>query len=332
MAAATPRIIVVGGGLAGLAAVIKIAEAGGQGRPVFDCAGEALALGVCARRAASTRRRILKGEGDSVLKHFDDTVYGGDFLANQTPVKQMTAQGPAIIDLLDRMGVPLNRNAGRVAGLPPLWRNVVSTHGVCRRDDGGSSFCMRSTSRCGATRPRARSRSMRAGSSSPPCWDRRARPRGICAMDLRSMETRTFPADAVIICTGGNGAIFGQEHELGGVYGFGAVGAVPAGRGVCERRVHPGASDGDSRRGQAAVDVGKRARRRWPRVGCRRTRTTTRTARSIPEGDRWYFLEEWLSEVRATLCLAMWRRAPSSRWCTSMAWASTRQPMGVTWT
>ena len=30
MAAATPRIIVVGGGLAGLAAVIKIAEAGGK--------------------------------------------------------------------------------------------------------------------------------------------------------------------------------------------------------------------------------------------------------------------------------------------------------------
>ena len=35
--------------------------------------------------------------------------------------------------------------------------------------------------------------------------------RGICAMDLRTMEVRTFPADAIIIATGGNGAIFGKS-------------------------------------------------------------------------------------------------------------------------
>src|SRR5207244_9585924 len=35
--------------------------------------------------------------------------------------------------------------------------------------------------------------------------------RGICAMDLRSMEVRTFPADAIIVCTGGIGAIFGKS-------------------------------------------------------------------------------------------------------------------------
>ena len=30
-------------------------------------------------------RDSLKGEGDTTDKHFDDTIYGGDFLANQTP-------------------------------------------------------------------------------------------------------------------------------------------------------------------------------------------------------------------------------------------------------
>src|SRR5689334_12245342 len=35
--------------------------------------------------------------------------------------------------------------------------------------------------------------------------------RGICAMDLKTMEVKTFPADAVIFCTGGNGAIFGRS-------------------------------------------------------------------------------------------------------------------------
>src|ERR1700729_2017966 len=107
MAAATPRIIVVGGGLAGLAAVIKIAEAGGK-VDLFSIVPVKRSHSVCAQGGINAAKD-LKGEGDSVLKHFDDTIYGGDFLANQTPVKNMTAQGPAIIDLLDRMGVPFNR-------------------------------------------------------------------------------------------------------------------------------------------------------------------------------------------------------------------------------
>src|SRR5258707_8504789 len=51
----------------------------------------------------------LNGEGDSAWQHFDDAVYGGDFLANQPPVKAMCDAAPGIIDLLDRMGVPFNR-------------------------------------------------------------------------------------------------------------------------------------------------------------------------------------------------------------------------------
>src|SRR5206468_9061889 len=35
--------------------------------------------------------------------------------------------------------------------------------------------------------------------------------RGVAAMDLRSMQVQTFPAEAVIIATGGIGAIFGRS-------------------------------------------------------------------------------------------------------------------------
>src|SRR5580693_5491610 len=100
--AAVPKIIVVGGGLAGLAAVIKIAEAGGK-VDLFSIVPVKRSHSVCAQGGINAAKN-LKGEGDDVFKHFDDTIYGGDFLANQTPVKAMTAQGPAIIDLLDRMG------------------------------------------------------------------------------------------------------------------------------------------------------------------------------------------------------------------------------------
>src|SRR5512142_1649379 len=105
--AANPKIIVVGGGLAGLSAAIKIAEMGGHVE-LFSTVPVKRSHSVCAQGGINSAKN-LKGEGDSTWAHFDDTVYGGDFLANQTPVKQMCEQGPAIIDLLDRMGVPFNR-------------------------------------------------------------------------------------------------------------------------------------------------------------------------------------------------------------------------------
>ena len=104
---AAPKIIVVGGGLAGLAAVIKIAEMGGE-VDLFSIVPVKRSHSVCAQGGINAAKN-LKGEGDSTCKHFDDTIYGGDFLANQPPVKAMCEAAPGIIDLLDRMGVPFNR-------------------------------------------------------------------------------------------------------------------------------------------------------------------------------------------------------------------------------
>src|SRR5712672_1030940 len=102
-----PKIIVVGGGLAGLAAVIKIAEMGGE-VDLFSIVPVKRSHSVCAQGGINAAKN-LKGEGDSTYKHFDDTIYGGDFLANQPPVKAMCEAAPGIIDLLDRMGVTFNR-------------------------------------------------------------------------------------------------------------------------------------------------------------------------------------------------------------------------------
>ena len=104
---ARPRFIVVGGGLAGLMTTIRIAEAG---FPVdlFSLVPVKRSHSVCAQGGINAAVN-WKGEGDSPWRHFDDTIYGGDFLANQAPVKAMCEAGPAIIFLLDRMGVPFNR-------------------------------------------------------------------------------------------------------------------------------------------------------------------------------------------------------------------------------
>src|SRR5665213_2357260 len=90
MAAASPRIIVVGGGLAGLSAVIKIAEAGGK-VDLFSIVPVKRSHSVCAQGGINSAKN-LKGEGDTTWKHFDDTAYSGDFLSDQTPIKQMCVQ------------------------------------------------------------------------------------------------------------------------------------------------------------------------------------------------------------------------------------------------
>src|SRR3981189_3815426 len=76
-----PKIIVVGGGLAGLMATIRVAEAG---IPVelFSIVAVKRSHSVCAQGGINAAKN-QKGEGDTVDKHFDDTIYGGDFLANQ---------------------------------------------------------------------------------------------------------------------------------------------------------------------------------------------------------------------------------------------------------
>jgi succinate dehydrogenase / fumarate reductase flavoprotein subunit len=286
--AASPRIIVVGGGLAGLSAVIKIAEAGGT-VDLFSIVPVKRSHSVCAQGGINAAKD-LKGEGDTVLKHFDDTVYGGDFLANQTPVKNMTAQGPAIIDLLDRMGVPFNRTpeglldfrrfggtlyqrtafAGATTGQQLLY---ALDEQVRRHEDEGKVTKYEGWEFLSAV------------------LDDNGVCRGICAMDLRTMETRTFPADAIIICTGGNGAIFGKSTNSVVCTGSAQSALYQQGAFYANGefiQVHPTAIPGEDK----LRLMSESARGEGGRVWVPKDRSDKRAAQSIPEGDRWYFLEE----------------------------------------
>src|SRR5262249_30226264 len=103
------KIAIVGGGLAGLAAAMKIAEAG-HNVDLFSVVPVKRSHSVCAQGGINGAVNT-KGEGDSTWVHFDDTIYGGDFLANQPPAKAMCDMAPAIIYLFDRMGVPFSRTS-----------------------------------------------------------------------------------------------------------------------------------------------------------------------------------------------------------------------------
>ncbi len=102
------RVVVVGGGLAGLAATMKMAE---MGIPVdlVSLVPVRRSHSVCAQGGINAANDITRQLGDSEWKHFDDTVYGGDFLNEQPPVKEMCYWAPRVVNLLDRIGVMFNR-------------------------------------------------------------------------------------------------------------------------------------------------------------------------------------------------------------------------------
>src|SRR5258706_13958930 len=101
------KVIVVGGGLAGLMTTVKIAETGGE-VDLFSIVPVKRSHSVCAQGGINGAVNT-KGEGDSPAIHFDDTVDGGGFLANQPPPKEMCEAAPGLTYLLARMGVRFNR-------------------------------------------------------------------------------------------------------------------------------------------------------------------------------------------------------------------------------
>ena len=87
---------------AGMAGAMKRAELGLDGARVSRVPGMR-AHSVCAQGGINSVNATSRALGDSEWLHLDDTVYGGDFLNHQPPVKEMADWGPKVIDLLDRL-------------------------------------------------------------------------------------------------------------------------------------------------------------------------------------------------------------------------------------
>ncbi len=284
-----PKIIVVGGGLAGLAAVIKIAEMGGH-VDLFSIVPVKRSHSVCAQGGINAAKN-LKGEGDSTWQHFDDTVYGGDFLANQPPVKAMCEAAPSIIDLLDRMGVPFNRTP---EGLLDFRRFGGTLH-------HRTAFAGATTGQqlLYALDEQVRRYESEGKVTKFESWeflsavlDSQRVCRGICAMDLRSMEVRTFPADAIIMATGGIGAIFGKSTNSVVCTGSAQSALYQQGCYYANGefiQVHPTSIPGEDK----LRLMSESARGEGGRVWVPKQPGDKRDPKSIPESERWYFLEDW---------------------------------------
>ncbi|MBO8172393.1 MAG: succinate dehydrogenase flavoprotein subunit [Bacillaceae bacterium] len=270
------KVIVVGGGLAGLMATIKIAE---SGVPVdlFSLVPVKRSHSVCAQGGINGAVNT-KGEGDSPYEHFDDTVYGGDFLANQPPVKAMCDAAPSIIYMLDRMGVMFNRTP---EGLIDFRRFGGTKH--------------HRTAYAGATTgqqllyaldEQVRRHEVNGLVNKYEHWeflsivqDDDGVCRGIVAQNLRNMEMKTFRADAVILATGGPGIIFGKSTNS--VINTGTAASAVYQQGAYYAngefiQIHPTAIPGDDKLRLMSESARGEGGRVW----------------TYKDGKPWYFLEE----------------------------------------
>ncbi len=287
--AAASRIIVVGGGLAGLAATIKIAEAGGN-VDLFSVVPVKRSHSVCAQGGINAAKN-MKGEGDTTWQHFDDTIYGGDFLANQPPVKAMCEAAPAIIDLLDRMGVTFNRTPEGLLDFRRFGGTLYHRTAFAGATTGQQLLY--------ALDEQVRRYESEGRVTKYEHWeflsavlDGSRACRGICAMDLRSMEVRTFPGDALVVATGGIGAIFGKSTNS--VVCTGSAQSALYQQGCCYAngefiQVHPTSIPGEDK----LRLMSESARGEGGRVWVPKTKGDKRDWKSIPESERFYFLEEW---------------------------------------
>src|SRR5450631_1966873 len=286
---AAPKIIVVGGGLAGLAAVIKIAEMGGE-VDLFSIVPVKRSHSVCAQGGINAAKN-LKGEGDSTYKHFDDTIYGGDFLANQPPVKAMCDAAPGIIDLLDRMGVPFNRTPEGLLDFRRFGGTLYNRTAFAGATTG-QQLLYALDEQVRRYEAEGKVKKYEGWEFLSAVLDSKGQARGITALDLRSMELRSFAADAIILATGGIGAIFGKSTNSVVCTGSAQSAIFQQGAYYANGefiQVHPTSIAGEDK----LRLMSESARGEGGRVWVPRTPGDKRPIKQIPEAERFYFLEEW---------------------------------------
>ncbi len=283
------RVVVVGGGLAGLSATMKLCE---LGIPVdlISLTPVKRSHSVCAQGGINSCNDQTRQLGDSEWKHFDDTVYGGDFLQHQPPVKEMAYWAPKIIDLMDRLGVTFNRT----------YEGFLD-----RRRFGGTLF--KRTAFAGATTGQqllyALDEQVRRWETEGmvrkfefwdflgPVLDDDGHCVGAVAQDLVTMEIQSFPAAATIVASGGCGLIFGRSTMSVFCNGSAVSRCFQAGAKYGNPefiQVHPTAIPGSDK----LRLMSESARGEGGRVWVPRRPQDSRPPKEIPESERYYFLEE----------------------------------------
>jgi succinate dehydrogenase / fumarate reductase flavoprotein subunit len=284
-------IAVVGTGLAGASAAATL---GGMGYTV-----EAFCFQDSARRAHSiaaqggiNATKDYSNDGDSINRLFVDTMKGGDFRAREANVWRLAELSTSIIDQAVAQGVPFNREYGGLLATRSFGGVLVERTFYCRGQTGqqlllGAYSSLMRQVHSGRVLMHARHELLDI-----VICDGRAR--GLIARDLVTGETKAYPADAVVLATGGYSNVFFLSTNAVGCNVTAAWRAYRRGAGFanpCYTQIHPTCIPQTSEH-QSKLTLMSESLRNDGRVWVPRKPDETREPNDIPEADRYYFLEE----------------------------------------
>jgi succinate dehydrogenase / fumarate reductase flavoprotein subunit len=283
-------VIVVGGGLGGLMASLRIAASGHRVQ-LFSLFEVMRSHSVCAQGGINA---VLdaKGERDSIDQHIHDTIKGGSYLANQPPVKSLCEEAPGLIRTFERMGVAFSRTPEGT--LDQRLFGGVRNRRTCFAGASTGQQLLYSLDQ------QTRRLESEKQIEKHEWWeflaivkDASGHCRGIVAMNLRSLEVRAFRADAVVLATGGFGQIYSPKTTCStNSTGAAASRVFQQGARFANAeffQFHPTAMIGDDK----TRLMSEAARGEGGRVWVPRQPHDRRDPLAIPQAERFYFLEEW---------------------------------------
>lgn len=271
------KIIVVGGGLAGLMTALKAAEKG-VNVDIFSLCPVRRSHSLCAQGGINAALDT-KGEGDSTWEHFDDTIYGGDFLANQPPVKDMCEAAPGLIYAYERMGVVFSRTPEGLLDLR-LFGGVKKRRTAFAGGTTGQQLLYGLDSQVRRYEAKGLVKKYEGWQFLSAVIDEENVCRGIVAQNMTTMEIKAFAADAVCLATGGAGMIYGRSTNSTICTGSAAGAVFQQGVEFANGefiQFHPTAMPGDDKTRLMSEASRGEGGRVW----------------TYKDGKPWYFLEEW---------------------------------------
>ncbi|WP_177418843.1 succinate dehydrogenase (quinone) flavoprotein subunit [endosymbiont of Lamellibrachia barhami] len=285
-----PRVIVIGGGLAGLWTTLRIVEAGFSVE-LFSLFEVKRSHSVCAQGGINA---VLdtKGQRDSVRQHLIDTVKGGSYLANQPPIQSMCEEAPGLIRTFERMGVTFSRTPEGLMDLR-LFGGVKNKRTCFAGASTGQQLMYGVDEQVRRHEAQGRVNKREWWEFLSLVLDNDGHCKGIIAFNLHSLEVRAFRADAVVMATGGMGKVYGHRTTNStNSTGAAAFRCYLQGARFANAeffQFHPTAMLGDDK----TRLMSEAARGEGGRLWVPKRPGDSRNPRSIPENERFYFLEEW---------------------------------------
>lgn len=288
------EVIVVGGGLAGLTATMKLAEKGCKVK-LISVTKVKRSHSVCAQGGINAAINSM-GEEDHPLIHAYDTIKGGDFLADQPPILEMCFAGPAIIHMMDRFGCPFNRTQEGNLDFRRFGGTLYNRTAFAGASTGQQLLYaldeqVRRYEAKGLVKKFENHEFLRLILNSHGIV------RGAVVVDLFNLRLDALKADAVVVASGGLGFMFkkstnstfctgaanGRLYRQGMKYGNGEF-----------IQIHPTAIPGRDKMRLMSESARGEGGRIWVYGDSSKT-ITTADGRHIPcgkTGEPWYFLEE----------------------------------------